>query len=267
MQQVCRILVLCERPTLVPQLLVWEALPGPGRTSCLASGRGFVLSHSVGGCWASRSAGGACVRHCVFITYKDFTGHWQQHCAALKWFRGDKENAKDPESSQPFTFPNDEKVELPAIIHPPGMDFTFDESKKVKWSWLEMVAQLDDASMTHVVSGPGNSSRGLVGCDIAPRPGSYDHARSVAQAQHAQGALLKLPLWDFVLRREDGSAIRVHPQWKTPKVGSVPDGHFPDVQPPTAGLGKSDGPGTYKHFKDSASERLLKFRPPVQRQS
>jgi len=202
-----------------------------------------------------------------FITYKDFTGHWRQHSAALKWFRGDQENAKDPESSQPFTFPNDEKVELPAIIHPPGMDFTFDESKKVKWSWLEMVAQLDDASMTHVVRGPGNSSRGLVGCDIAPRPGSYDHARSVAQAQNAQGALLKLPLWDFVLRREDGSAIRVHPQWKTPKVGSVPDGHFPDVQPPTAGLGNSDGPGTYKHFKDSTSERWLKFRPPVQRQS
>ena len=42
-----------------------------------------------------------------FITYKDFTGHWRQHSAALKWFRGDQENAKDPESSQPFTFPND----------------------------------------------------------------------------------------------------------------------------------------------------------------
>ena len=32
-----------------------------------------------------------------FITYKDFTGHWQQHSAALKCIRGDQENAKDPE--------------------------------------------------------------------------------------------------------------------------------------------------------------------------
>ena len=46
-----------------------------------------------------------------------------------------------------------------------------------EWSWLEMLAQLDEDSMAFVVQGEDNRSRGLVGCDIAMRPGSYDHKR------------------------------------------------------------------------------------------
>ena len=62
----------------------------------------------------------------------------------------------------------------------------------VPWSWHEMVAQLDDASMRLVVCGPEGRSRGLVGCSFAARPGSYDH------------------------KREDGSRIRLHPHWSRP---------------------------------------------------
>ena len=69
-----------------------------------------------------------------------------------------------------------------------------------------------------------------------------------------------MPIWDFVLIRKDGSGIRLHPQWSTTKVESYDvEGHDEEVQPPCAGLGGSDGPGTYKYYKEIGSKRELRF--------
>ena len=141
------------------------------------------------------------------------------------------------------------------------MSYSFDESKTWQWSWWEMVAMLDNGSREYVV-GPDRSG-GLVGCRFEPRPNSYDHKRHHAKTS-AGGpqTATKLPIWDFVLIRKDGSGVRLHPAWSTTKVESFAvEGHEEEVPIPWAGLGKSDGPGTYRAYKDIGSDRILRFGP------
>ena len=76
-----------------------------------------------------------------------------------------------------------------------------------------MVAHMVLESFTYVAEGD-NRSRGLVGCEFRPRTNSYDHARQVqGDAPNHQ-----LPDWDFILARSDGSAVRLHPDWKTTNI-------------------------------------------------
>ena len=142
-----------------------------------------------------------------------------------------------------------------------GMDYDFDENRSHGWSWFEMVAQLDAESMAFVVNGADGRSCGLVSCSFALRPNSYDHKR------HHQLRLAGTPkkdaqvrVWDFVLTRVDGSAVRLHPQWSNTAVESYAvEGHAEEVEIPAHGLGESDGPGTYRRFKDLGTQRRLKF--------
>ena len=61
---------------------------------------------------------------------------------------------------------------------------------------------------------------------------------------------VRLPVWDFVLIRNDGTGIRVHPEWSTAKLRLYEvEPHWGPVQPPGAGLGKSEGRGTFSHYK------------------
>ena len=60
--------------------------------------------------------------------------------------------------------------------------------------------------------------------------------------------------------RVDGSAVRLHPHWsKTAVESDAVEGHAEEVEIPAHGLGESDGPGTYRHFKDLGTQRMLKF--------
>ena len=140
------------------------------------------------------------------------------------------------------------------------MEYDFDENRSHGWSWFEMVAQLDAESMAFVVNGADGRSCGPVSCSFAVRPNSYDHKR------HHQLRLAGTPkkdkrrVWDFVLTRGDGSAVRLHPQWsKTAVENYAVEGHAEEVEIPAHGLGESDGPGTYRHFKDLGTQRRLKF--------
>ena len=124
-----------------------------------------------------------------------------------------------------------------------------------------MVAQLDGKSMQIVVNGADGRSRGLVTCELAPRPGPYDHKRHHALKEAKKPQLERLPVWDFVLHRESHTALRLHPQWNSREVECYRHaGHFlvPQV-PPEAGLGKSDGPGTYKKYKQQGTLGDLKL--------
>ena len=70
----------------------------------------------------------------------------------------------------------------------------------------------------------------------------------------------KLPIWVSVVQREDGTAMRLHPSWSTRKVEVFEaEGHVNAIAPPRSGLGRSDGPGTYKHFKTIATRNTLRF--------
>ena len=194
-----------------------------------------------------------------FLTYNTFTGGYRQHNAALKYWRALKERTGDPFGSPPVDLLVDSRV-CEVQHEAKGMDYAIQWQTERPWSWLEMVAQLTDESIASVVKGNEGRSGGLVGCSFAPRPGSYDHKRHHQLKAKGENPNTKLPIWDFVLHRDDGSAIRLHPQWSNTKVETYSvEGHAVDVEPPQRGLGASDGRGTYKFYKTRGSAELLRF--------
>ena len=108
-------------------------------------------------------------------------------------------------------FSTTQEAAVAAIVHPPGMKYSFVEDDMREWSWWEMVAQLDQESLAYVVE-DGDSNRGLVACEFRLRTGSYDHNRQVQlRPRHSP----QLRCWDFVLIRSDGTAVRLHPGWSS----------------------------------------------------
>ena len=151
--------------------------------------------------------------------------------------------------------------DMPAIVKGSGMGWTFNLDVMVTWSWHEMVAQLDTESMRVVVEGDACRSGGLIRCELLPRPGfKYDHKRhhQLKDAGRAERNT-QLRVWDFVLTRDDGSGLRLHPQWSSTKVETYAVEGGEGLQLPRAGLGESDGPGTYKKFKEAGSQKILRF--------
>ena len=81
------------------------------------------------------------------------------------------------------------------------------------------------------------------------------------------GPLFRLPVWDFVLHRDDGSGIRLHPHWShpggrpNPKIETFDmDGHDEPVEVPRAGYGGSDGHGTFRWQLNLGNQGTLRFR-------
>ena len=142
------------------------------------------------------------------------------------------------------------------------MGYEFDTSKFVWWSWLEMVAQLRYEDLVEVVQGPDGRSRGLIQCFLAVRPNrSYDHPRHFQKAKAAMPDPVKKPNWDFMLLRDDGSGVRLHPSWNENKVKSF---SFKGSDEPVwipAVLGGSWGRGTYKHLITIDQEKTYRFDP------
>jgi len=231
------------------------AAPGAAAAAAVAAGAGGPPAAPAAASGATGPGTAVAVRQ-VFVReffrgFQEFTGNYKQHNAALKWFR--RVQADEPND---LHFSNTEKAAVAAIIKDKGMDYDFDETRRVVWSWFEMVAQLDDESMAYVVNGPDNRSGGLTGCWFSARPGSYDH-KGHHQLKHEGKPKrdARLRVWDFLLVRADGSSVRLHPQWSTTTVESFPgEGHTTEVEPPARGLGESDGPGT-----SAGTQRNLKF--------
>ena len=123
-----------------------------------------------------------------------------------------------------------------------------------------MVAQLLDDDMRIAVEGRDGRGRGLVSCECAPRPGSYDHKRHAALRAEGKLQDRRLPVWDFVLRRADGTGIRLHPQWSHKVVETIEvDGHTDPVEPPRKGFGRSEGRGTFRKYVNIGATGSLKF--------
>ena len=197
--------------------------------------------------------------HVEFFQSRPFLPGYKQHNAALKWYRGVCEGEGVPEH-----FCKQDGDTIPLIVHPPGMDYTWSEDETTHWCWLDMLSLLDADSLQYVVNGPENRSGGVgvVRCMVVARPNSYDHKRHVAL--RAAGNPLndrKLQVWDFVLIRADGTGIRLHPQWSTTKIDTYPiQGYLEPVEPPSRGLGRSDGRGTYHWYKEVVgNSKTLRF--------
>ena len=199
-------------------------------------------------------------------TRNKYTGTYKQHNAALKYFRnelvsgsvaagstaavaaGDAGGASEAMELAPYGMP------IATLVHPKGMDFSFDVDAMIDWSWLEMVAQLDEDSMFAVVG------VGLIRCEFAARPNSYDHKTHHANRMAGRATGPQSRVYDFVLWRADGTGIRLHPQYTTTKIEACDvEGHATQVQCPKKGPGTSDGPGTYKYYKNTAAPRSLRF--------
>ena len=72
--------------------------------------------------------------------------HWRWHNAALKWFR--EVMIRDGRADLDLVATN---TELPMTKHTFNEQFEFDHNTTFMWSWLEMIAKLDDASRAYVV--------------------------------------------------------------------------------------------------------------------
>ena len=126
-----------------------------------------------------------------------------------------------------------------------------------------MVAQLGERPMQIVAQGVDGRSCGLVGCYLAPRPSSYDHKRHKKLKEEGRPSLdVRLPVWGFVIRREDGAGLRLHPQRSTVKVETFEiEGPVDPVEPPPQGNGCSSGRGAYKYYKNVQTKEMLRFDP------
>ena len=135
------------------------------------------------------------------------------------------------------------------IIHPPETDHDWDHSKSHEWRWQEMVAQLCDESMQLVVQGPDNRSRGLVACKLVQSK-RYDHKTHHAMRydQQVKGATEIKLIWDFILSRNDGTCVALHPEWKKTEIWSKAGSPVEDLEIPATGLGGRHKAGTFQYF-------------------
>ena len=124
-----------------------------------------------------------------------------------------------------------------------------------------MVAQLDEKSMQIVAQGVDGRSCGLASCMVAPRPSSYDHKRHKKLNDEGKPLSdMSLLVWDFVIKREGGAGLRLHPQRSTVKVETFEiEGPEEPVEAPPQGNGCSWGRGAYKYYKNVQTKEMLRF--------
>ena len=118
---------------------------------------------------------------------------------------------------------------------------------------------LDDASMATVVNGPHNRSRGLFGCCIQ-QSGIYDHKRHHAKKQLGAAVADMWFVWDFVLVRDDGSRVALHPNWSNTSVEcKFAQQLRSDTSVPRTGLGGTSGRGTFRIFSQKQVDCKMRF--------
>ena len=110
------------------------------------------------------------------------------------------------------------------------------------------------------------NSRGLTNCCVEVRPNSYDQKQHYMKKKYGYHWSGRLPIWNFVITRTDGTKIRLHPVWKgtTIEVFEPAEGTPHLVPAPMNGIGESDGPGTFKSFQRLQTTGMLRFDPEKQ---
>ena len=122
---------------------------------------------------------------------------------------------------------------------------------KIPWSWRKFLNGLDEETLEKAVG------EGIICFAIMPIWGSYDHKRAHAAEELTDMQVFcaaltfsddaPTPIWDFVLTRLDGTAIRLHPSQTHNKVQMQPfEKPLPEDILPLSGWGGSSGEGTYK---------------------
>ena len=183
---------------------------------------------------------------------RDFPETHNDHNASLKWLRHKHVHHTG------FILPN--KFSMAKMQHWQGESYGFLEREQVEWSWEIMIAALTEDSMSYVDQGPEGRSRGVVSCEFSPRPNSYDDITSRAILKEGLEVSKMLVTWDFLITRDDGSSVRLHPVYKLRKFKCCPgEGHPEQVEPPPKGFGKSRGRGSCQAYLNKDVLRLLQF--------
>jgi hypothetical protein len=191
----------------------------------------------------------------------------KRHNEALKYFR----QYGEANGSIAVIFHRTNPAKMSEIVHDTGMAFHFIGEPIIEWHWSEMVAQLDVKSLEHVVEGhcmDPDRSRGLACCRLQ-KTTRYDHKRHYAESNTKGITSVRHEEqyceWDFVLTRENGTEVWLHPsysntkiKWLEAEVPGVPN--LGDADVPTSGLGGTSGPGTCKYYKEKNQKGLLRFK-------
>ena len=118
---------------------------------------------------------------------------------------------------------------------------------------------MDDESMRFVVEGHGATrSRGLVGCRIEQLD-SYDHKLMHANRAAGRDCAAMLRIWGFVLSRDDGSTVRLHPNYSNTKIQCKSGDPVQNHELPRTGKGGSSGRGTFRRYVGLQVDKTLRF--------
>ena len=194
----------------------------------------------------------------------DYSGPAKQHNEALKFIR-----FKAMKDGVDFVVcPNEAPMLIAKCIHyDKSPAFKFDETVMRPWRWQEMLAQLDDESLRHVIFGSHRAAvaeeQYIIQCS-AQKTNAPDIKLARAfkdfEDQYPSGA----NLWHFVLTRDDFTKIAIHPNFKDTKVGSYEDNDRTalvrvDTEMPRKGIAASNGPGTVAYVKNKPYEKYLRL--------
>ena len=184
-------------------------------------------------------AAGAAVAGERRISYnKEHFDSWQtqtnlrEHNLAAKYLRwmamGQEHHCID--------LPNSE-IEVCGIKHAlKGPQFEIDEGVVKKWCWMDLVGSLDPQSRAKVFG----KSDGLVSC-------TFELREKLPQER----VPTRLPIWDFIILRTDGTRFRLHPEYTKPKVPSSEV----VLLPQSRDEGAAAVPGTFRHYRNNLGNK------------
>ena len=88
----------------------------------------------------------------------------------------------------------------------------------------------------------------------------YDHKRHFAAKQRNEQVREKKYVWNFVLERDDGTLVSLHPNFSYTKVSCQFGGWCSDDgERPKSGKGGTSGKGTYRYFINKHEDVTLRF--------
>jgi hypothetical protein len=174
----------------------------------------------------------------------------------MKWFRDGNENpcGSPTVGEEGVDITDTDPVDIRRVKDIKGSNYEFDmtDSGLKHWSWRQMIKAFPVETQRTIIGG------GLCSIRIAPLQGSYDHMRAKAALEHHWEVHpdARMPIWNFIARRIDNTEVR----WRCDrdkKVVNLSEVAARDwaTTPPANGCGRSDGPGTFKRYKNMYQNR------------
>ena len=160
---------------------------------------------------------------------------------ALKWIRDQNESPQGVPTVQyvPLMHHHTEGLQIGNLGRDKGEEYWWNDGRQ-PWSWLHMFKSMKPDDMKEIIGD------GIKDIFCAPVADSYDHKRESAAKKANRPFEQRAALWDFYVRREDGSTVRFHPNLLNNKISISDGGIIVPMSQPEKGRGQSDGPGTFK---------------------